>query len=176
MRILDILKRNDAKATFFQLGKNIQQYPNLTEAVMQAGHEIGNHSYNHHGMAFMSTADVAKEIEDTDKLLRNNGYQSQILFRPPYGDKLFSLPHYLKNNNRTTVMWNINPDDHPAGSLNPDIIVTTVLAHIEPGSIIVMHPEYKDRIASLNAIEPIIVTLKKLGYEFVTVSELLQYQ
>ena len=174
--LLSILKRNDAKATFFMLGKNIEAYPDITKSVIASGNEIGNHSYNHRGMAFMSVKEVADEIETTDALLRKNGYSPTGIFRPPYGDKLFSLPQYLSKHDMTNIMWNINPDDHPPASLSPGKILTTVMANIQPGSIIVLHPEYEHRSASLNAVEPIIVTLKKLGYEFVTVSQLLQYQ
>jgi chitin deacetylase len=176
LQLLDILKRNNARATFFQTGEHISAYPRLTRAVVASGNEIGNHSFSHTSMVFMSPKNIAKEIELTDELLRINGYDKKTVFRPPYGDKLLFLPYYLSRHDRTTIMWNINPDDAPPESLSSDKILTTVLSRIQPGSIIVLHPEYKERVASLRAIEPIIQNLHRLGYTFVTVSELLQYQ
>jgi peptidoglycan/xylan/chitin deacetylase (PgdA/CDA1 family) len=175
-QLLDILKHNNAKATFYELGKNIAAHPELTRAVVASGNEIGNHSYSHNGMAFMSPANVAKEIETTDVLLRQNGYTKTTTFRPPYGDKLFTLPHYLAAHDRVTIMFDLNPDDQSPAKLNPSKILTDVLAHVQPGSIIVMHPEYKERISSLQAVEPIIKHLQAQGYRFITISELLQYQ
>lgn len=175
-KILDILKRNDVKATFFLVGKNMAANPQLAKDVAQSGNEIGNHSYDHRGMSLLSSSEVADEIEKTDAEIAKTGYTAPTHFRPPYGDKLLSLPHYLSKHDRKTIMWSINPDDHPPEELNVNRILTTVLSNIEPGSIIILHPEYKHRQSSLDAIEPIIVNLKKLGYTFVTVSELLEHQ
>ena len=115
-------------------------------------------------------------MERTDELIRQAGYRGEIHFRPPNARKLLFLPHYLQSQGRKTIMWSMEPDSYPEIARDSGKIVEHVLENVEPGSIILLHVMYKSRKESLWAVKGIIEGLRKQGYTFVTVSELLEYQ
>ncbi|KGX90274.1 polysaccharide deacetylase family protein [Pontibacillus marinus] len=175
--ILQILDNKNVKATFFLNGNMMKKFPAQLDELVQSGHELGNHSYSHDRMVLKSYSWVRKEVEKTDELLRNAGYEGAIHFRPPYGKKLFTLPLYLNNTDRKTIMWSIEPDTYADISGDATKIIDHVSHNIEPGSIILMHVMYdNDEKYSLEAIEGMVDSLRKKGYTFKTVSELLENQ
>jgi peptidoglycan/xylan/chitin deacetylase (PgdA/CDA1 family) len=97
-----------------------------------------------------------------------------ITFRPPYGKKLWTLPKYLSDHDRTTVTWDVEPDAAPDASA--DQIVTQTVNAVRPGSIILLHVMYEGRGASRAAIPRIVSELSADGYRFVTVSDLISRQ
>jgi peptidoglycan/xylan/chitin deacetylase (PgdA/CDA1 family) len=129
-----------------------------------------NHTATHRRMMLVGSGTVAEEIERTDAAIRETGFDGEITFRPPYGKKLVALPRYLDQHDRTTVMWDVEPDSDASDT---DTIVQTALDEIRPGSIILLHVMYPSRAASLEAIPGIVDGLRAEGYRFVTVSELL---
>lgn len=168
---LDVLAEKQVPATFFLNGSGLKQYPDLGRKIAEAGHEIGNHTYSHERMVLVSPGFVAKEIEDTDALIRATGYQGPIHFRPPNGKKLFTLPYYLSEHGRTTVMWDVEPDS--AGARTAEEIEKEVLARTRPGSIVLLHSMFGARQPTRQALGPIIDGLEERGFRFVTVSALL---
>jgi peptidoglycan-N-acetylglucosamine deacetylase len=170
-QVLDTLEQERVQATFFVTGRELEKHRDLGRKIAEAGHEIGNHTYNHQRMIGVLPSTVAKEIEDTDKQIRATGYQGDIHFRPPNGKKLFALPHYLKEHNRTTVTWDLEPDS--AGTPTAQQIEQETLGQAKPGSIILLHPMYPARGETRQALKPIITGLKERGFQFVTVSALL---
>ncbi|KEO83652.1 polysaccharide deacetylase family protein [Tumebacillus flagellatus] len=173
----EILKELDAKgvkATFFLIGQEIEKHPGEAKQIIQAGHEVGNHSYSHNRMIFKSPSYLSSEVEKTDALLRDAGYQGDILFRPPNGKKLLYLPYYLKQHDRTTIMWDLEPDSYEDIASSADKIVDYTVQHVRPGSIILLHAMYDSRGESMKAIPGIISKLQAEGYECKTVSELLK--
>ncbi|WP_279401417.1 polysaccharide deacetylase family protein [Piscibacillus salipiscarius] len=170
--ILSILDEHNVKGTFYLVGEAIEQNKEAARNIVDAGHEIGNHSYTHKRMIFKSYSFVEEEIEKTDGLIREIGYEEEITFRPPYGRKLVTLPLYLSNHDRQAIMWNLEPDFMPDISDDPEAIANYVSENIEPGSIVLLHVMYEHRDASLNSVDGMITQLKKKGYKFVTVSEL----
>lgn len=175
-KLLDMLKLHNVKATFYPIGKESERYPVETKAIISEGHEIGNHSYSHSWLAFANYRFVKKDIERADEVFRRAGYEGRTTFRPPYGDKFYTLPRYAKDSDRITVMWDVNPDDQPSVAGDSQKIAEYVIRKVSPGSIILLHPTYEHHNASLYAIEPIIEGLHRDGYRFVTVSELLSYR
>ncbi|WP_257348362.1 polysaccharide deacetylase family protein [Pseudalkalibacillus decolorationis] len=175
--ILKVLADADVKATFFLNGNMIEKNPEAAEDIVQAGHEVGNHTYSHERMIFKSYSFIEEEIEMTDKLIRDAGYVGDIHFRPPNGKKLFLLPYYLKEHDRKTIMWNIEPDSYPEIAGDAGQIVKHVNENVKPGSIILLHVmyDYEER-ESLESVVRIIETLKEEGYSINTVSELLEYR
>jgi chitin deacetylase len=171
--ILDILIEHDVKGTFYLTGYEIKEYFDDGVKIVEAGHEIGNHSYSHKRMVFKSLSFIKDEIEKTDELIRQIGYKGEITFRPPFGKRLLFLPYYLSKNERDTILWSIEPETYPEIASDSTNIVNYVVDNIEPGSIILLHVMYESRIESLNAVEGIITSLKEKEYTFVTVSELL---
>ncbi len=172
-RILSILRERGVKATFFVIGGALEQHPELGQRIAQEGHELGNHSYSHERMIFKTPSFIREEIERTDQLIRNTGYQGPIQFRPPYGKKLVLLPRYLSKMHRKSIMWDIEPDSDPALAQDADKIVAHTLSQARPGSIILLHVMYKSGAPSLSAVSGIIDGLRQRGYEFKTVSALL---
>jgi len=170
--LLEILKQEDILATFYLNGNPMQNNPRETKLIIDAGHEIGNHSMSHRRMVMMPYDEVAEEIESTTKIIREYGYTGNISFRPPYGKSLFVLPYYLKKNNITTVTWNVESETFIDGEDTPDKIIKRTLDQVEPGSIIIMHPMY-DEGACIEALPTIIRKLKEQGYAFTTVDKLI---
>jgi peptidoglycan/xylan/chitin deacetylase (PgdA/CDA1 family) len=169
--VLDTLAAEQVHATFFLMGRDLETYPDLGRKIAAAGHEIGNHTYNHQRMVGVLPSTAAKEVEDTDARIRATGYQGDIHFRPPNGKKLFALPHYLSTHNRKTIMWDVEPDS--AGTPAAQQIERETLEQTKPGSIILLHPMYAGRDQTRQALKPIITGLKERGFRFVTVSALL---
>ena len=173
--ILDILDAAGIKATFFLTGREMEGLPAETKRIVEAGHEIGNHSYSHKRMIFKPPGFIKDEVNRTDKFIRAAGYLGDISFRPPYGKKLFFLPGFLARNDRKTIMWNIEPDSYPEVASDSQAIIEHVKEKIEPGSIILLHVMYDQNVTSRNAIAGIVETLEAKDYSFVTVSELLAH-
>ena len=174
--VLDILKAHNIRATFFLTGRETAENPKQAKAIADAGHEIGNHTWSHNRMIFVSPATVRAEIENTDAAIRATGYQGELHFRPPYGKKLITLPWYLAQNERTTIMWDVEPEADPIAAADPRAMADYVTANASNGSIIIMHVMYESRETSRQALPALIDGLKARGFEFVTVSELLAMQ
>ncbi|EKE77171.1 polysaccharide deacetylase family protein [Gallaecimonas xiamenensis] len=171
--VLTMLAAEDVKATFFLVGSAMELHPRETMLIANAGHEIGNHSYSHQRMVLMSPGAVREELERTDALIRQSGYQGPILFRPPYGKKFVMLPWYLSHRDMTSVTWDLEPESHGDIAGNSQAITRYVLDKAKPGSILLLHVMFRSRQASLDAVPGIIEGLKAKGYRLVTVSELL---
>jgi peptidoglycan/xylan/chitin deacetylase (PgdA/CDA1 family) len=169
--VLRILADADVAATFYLNGRDLAARPDLGRAIAAEGHEIGNHTYSHRRMVFVSPRTVAAEVERTDQEIRRTGYRGPITFRPPYGKKLWTLPKYLSEHGRTTVTWDVEPDS--ARDANADQIVAETVDAVRPGSIILLHVMHEGRAASRAAIPRIVDELRADGYRFVTVSDLI---
>lgn len=168
-RILPILAKYNAKATFFLIGNEMEKYPEESQKIVKAGHQVGNHTFSHKRMVFKTPSFIKAEIEKTDQLIQKAGYMDEIDFRPPNGKKLVGLPYFLNKHNRDTIMWNLEPDSYYTSASDK---VKYVKDNIKPGSIILMHPMYDDSGEELNALEGILQTLSDEGYSFITVNEL----
>lgn len=168
--LLQILREENVKATFYVTGAEIEKNPGELEKIIAEGHEIGNHTFNHEKMVLVSSSYVKSEIEKTDELIGKAGWTSEITFRPPFGKKLFTLPFYLSKNNRKTITWDVEPETYVEKS--EDLIKYT-LDNTKNGSIILLHVMYDSRSESMKSVRPIIKGLREKGFEFKTVSELL---
>jgi chitin deacetylase len=171
--VLKVLRELDVKCTFFLTGQGIEQHMGFARAIADSGHQIGNHTYSHRPMIFKTYSAIEKEIDSTNKLIREAGYTGDIVFRPPNCKKLMLLPLALQNKGITTVTWDVEPDSFPNIASDPEKIVDHVLNNTECGSIILLHVMYGSVDNALNAIPGIVEGLRDMGYEFVTVNELL---
>ena len=171
--VLAVLAEKNVKATFFMIGENIERYPQAAQRIAAAGHEMGNHSYSHRRFLLRSPAFIAREIEDTNALIRTAGYHGRIHFRPPYGKKLLGLPWYLARHNITTVMWDSEPARHQAPTA--EAITAAALAQAHNGAIILLHPFCAEACRAEREALPLIIDgLRAQGYTLTTVSELLK--
>jgi chitin deacetylase len=171
--ILSILDSENITATFFLIGSDIEKYPNETRKLISAGQAIGNHTYPHDYLVFKSLSAIKTEIEKTDKLIREAGYNDPIQFRPPYCKKLLFLPYYLKKQNRKTILWDLEPNSYPEFNTSSEKIVKYVVDNVQPGSIILLHPWHDNNGATIGSLRGIIEGLREKGYEFKTVNEML---
>jgi peptidoglycan/xylan/chitin deacetylase (PgdA/CDA1 family) len=172
--IIEVLAARRVRATFFVTGAELAAVPDAGRKLVAAGHELGNHTYSHRRMVFKSSGFVRQEVEDIDALIRASGHMGEIYFRPPFGYKLLALPWFLMRTGRTSVTWDIEPDSYPEVAASSSAIVAHVVERVQPGSIILLHVWYASRRTSLAAVPMIIDELKREGYRFVTLSELLR--
>lgn len=169
--LLELLARHRVKATFFMQGQNIERHRELAARVLAEGHQLGNHSYSHQRMVLKPLFFIEEEISRTDRLLRELGVQGEILFRAPYGKKLFLLPWVLARDGRKHITFDAVPDDH--ATQDAQLITSRVLKATRPGSIILLHDGWREKPGTLQATGLIIEALHAQGYRFVTVAELL---
>ena len=169
--VLDILQDKGISATFFVTGQQTQENMDLAKAIVQAGHELGNHSYSHQRMLLKSQKFIKFEIEETDKAIRQAGHSGEIYFRPPFGKKLFTLPWYLMRHQRITVMLTLEPDTFERTAEGMRVHVNE---GVVPGAIILLHVMYESNQEARAALSLILDDLVNAGYNFVTISELLE--
>jgi len=178
--LLALLAQHGVRATFFLKGRNVEAFPDEVRAIAAAGHEIGNHSYDHRPMLSWSPSAMRDEVARTNRLIgRVLGYAPD-LFRPPYGVQGPGLAMALDDLGMTSILMNTHGDDWEL--TEPADIASRVLDGIGPGGIVLLHdghgdiddPEAQDsRAPSVAATGLIIEALTARGYRFVTVGELL---
>ncbi|MFB8790052.1 MAG: polysaccharide deacetylase family protein [Potamolinea sp.] len=171
-KVLDVLKKNKIKATFFVVGKQVEQHPNLLIQIVNDGHAVGNHTWSHEYFQY-STSAAQSEIDKTSTLVYNLTGVKISLFRPPAGILTNGLVSYANQNNYATVMWSVDAKDWRYYRHSPQALIDSVLQEAKPGGIILLHDGGGDRSTTIEALPKIITELKKRGYDFVTVPELL---
>ena len=172
--VLKILQDRNVTATFFVNGNMVERFPDAMRKIIAAGHEVGNHTWTHRRMMFVPPNVVRQEIDQTDAILRDIGYDRLMHFRPPFGRKLVTLPRMLAQDDRLTVMWSVAAETFQPDQTAEDI-ATKMLEQTGPGDILLLHVMFKSNANSRAALPIIIDTLKDQGYRFVTVSDLLDY-
>ena len=164
--IIDILKKNNAVATFFVVGNRLSFYEDTLKNMLNTGNEIGNHSYSHKWLNRLSKDEFILEINNTqNEVKRITGYTPKI-FRPTYGGYSDKLKSYT---DLTFVLWDVDSNDWKVK--NADKIYDNITKNTFDGSIVLMHDNHRYAAESLDKV---IKKLKEEGYSFVTVSELLE--
>ncbi|MTJ16173.1 MULTISPECIES: polysaccharide deacetylase family protein [unclassified Dolichospermum] len=172
--MLDILKRNNVKATFFWVGSALQENPEIAKRVVAEGHAIGNHTW-HHWYRKMDEATAKSEIEKTNDLIYKTTGVKTSFFRPPGGYLNNGLAAYAKSQKNSVVMWSVtSADTDPRAKYQ--VFVKNVIRDAKPGSIVLMHDGGGNRERTVKALPAIVSGLKQQGYRFVTVPELLEMQ
>ena len=169
-RILEILKKNDVKATFFMTGGWVESYPDDVRAIYADGHDLGNHSQNHKNMSQLSDEECKQELLSVhEKVKELTGYE-MFLFRPPYGD----YDNHVITNARSigyySIQWDVDSLDWKDYGTTSIINTVTRHKHLGNGSIILCHNGAK---YTAEALDSLIQELKAQGYTFVPLSELI---
>ncbi|GBC98430.1 Peptidoglycan-N-acetylglucosamine deacetylase [bacterium HR17] len=172
-QILDILKGYGVRATFFLIGERAERYPELARRIVAEGHEIGNHTYSH--PADLPRRDweaIRQEIaKGAEAIERVTGVRPK-LFRPPRGYLNYRVHTAAQLEGLTVVLWTVSADHHDAPT--PEAMAQRVLKAVHPGAIILMHDgRVPIRWKDVKALPLILDRLRRCGYRFVTVSELL---
>lgn len=170
-QILDILKKENIKATFFWIGKNVEAFPEIGLQVVAQGHAIGNHTWSH-SYRKMSNTSASYEIDDTAAIIESATKVKTTLFRPPGGILTNGPAGYALSHKYVVLMWSADSTDY-ARRVSPNTMINKVLKSAKPGGMILMHDGGGDRTRTVQALPTIIDSLKKQGYKFVTVPELL---
>ncbi len=169
--ILDILKEFEIQATFFVVGENASKNETIVERICKEGHEIGNHTLTHKYLYGEGRNVVEREIDLCDDVIFNHSEYNSIVFRPPGGLYDADLTTVCMERGYSVVLWSIDTRDW-AGTSAVNIC-KEIYDNIEDGSIILMHDYVCGESHTAEALRIAIPKLKKLGYRFVTVSELI---
>jgi peptidoglycan/xylan/chitin deacetylase (PgdA/CDA1 family) len=168
-QLLEILKEEDVTATFFMLGSMIENYPAVARAVVDAGHEVANHTYSHERLPRLSEAKIREEIVRTQKLLEEAAGTKPRLFRAPYGSTNATVRDQLRDQNLELVGWAVDPRDWERGKTSASI-TAFILERSKGGDIILLHDIHSRSIA---AVKEIIQGLKARGFTFTTAGDLI---
>lgn len=170
-RILEILAQYNIPATFFMVGQNVLNYPEAARAVIQSGHEVGNHTFSHPHIGNLSEQAIFDEIGKCEDALEELCEYRPHLLRTPQGALTPSLERCLLDDDYILVLWSLDTRDWENKSTAH--VVQTVLENVQAGDIILMHDFIGHNSKTPEALEKIIPILLSQGYEFVTVSALL---
>ncbi len=172
--ILQVLTDNEVKATFFITGSAAETHPKLTQSIVANGNAIGNHSFSHPQFTELSSAKMKKEIDKAETIIEEiTGQSTKPYFRPPYGDYNSSVLQAVGEAGYSmSVTWTIDTVDWKG--ISASNITEKVLSNASPGSIVLMHAS-AGAVNTPTALPDIIVGLKEMGYQFVTIPELLDY-
>ena len=160
--VLEQLSNFNAKASFFCIGKNVQLYPEIYDAILAAGHVVGNHTQNHMNGWKNTTENYMADIQEATKLIDSN------LFRPPYGRISFSQIKALRldpNLPQQIVMWDVLSGDFDT-NITGEQCANNVIQHAGPGSIVVFHDSAKAMDRLRIALPKVLAHFSKIGYQF----------
>ena len=170
-RILEILDEFGVTATFFVVGQNVDNYPDAFKAILDSGCEIGNHTYSHRNIGRMSESEICREIEATEAAVAKMCDRKLTLLRPPEGSLGAPLERVSVDKGYDVILWSIDTLDW--AHTPSERIVLKVTDSLCGGDIILMHDYVSGKNTTCDALRKMIPELKKMGYEFVTVSELI---
>ena len=173
-QILNLLEQYGAKGTFFLVGEQAEKNPQIVYRMYEEGHEIANHTYTH--PFTKSVPKVLEEIRKTDDILFSITGYSPKLFRPVEGQYTDQLVENVVKEGYKIVMWSWHQDTEDWKDPGVNTIVKKVLNGIKEGNIVLFHDGGGNRVQTVKALEIILPELKKQGYKFITVTEMLNLQ
>ena len=177
LRLLGVLAKHEVKATFFLIGRYVQQRPDLAREIVQAGHVVGNHTFTHPLLIFKSAAEIRQELSDCNAALADALGQQTSLFRPPFGGRRPAVLRIARELGLEPVMWNVTGFDWTAPP--SAVIEQKVAKQIRGGDVILLHDGGHqqmgaDRSQTVQATDHLIAKYQSRGYEFVTISAMMR--
>ena len=167
-KVLDILAKYDAKATFFEVGQNVRKHPELTKRVHQAGHSVQNHTWTHADLRHLGAAAFRQQIMSTDQAIQAQTGSTPGCLRPPYGGVSAAVRQQAKALGKDLVVWTVGSRDWTKPGA--PAIVRHVLKNVQNGSVILMHDGGGNRTETVAALPAILKALKAQGYGFRTLT------
>jgi cellulose synthase/poly-beta-1,6-N-acetylglucosamine synthase-like glycosyltransferase/peptidoglycan/xylan/chitin deacetylase (PgdA/CDA1 family) len=179
-KILDILKKYNATATFFVLGTNGNSNKNLLSRIVNGGSEVGNHTYTHPNISLISPEQFRLELDTTERLFEGVLGRKSLLFRPPYSEDIEpATPDQVQPLIDTkalgyyTVGMHIDPNDWARPGADQIVNLVVAGAQNGDGNVVLLHDAGGDRSQTVEALPKIIEQLQAQGFQFVTVSDLM---
>lgn len=172
-RLLDMLKERGIKATFFLVGKNAAAFPDIVKRMKDEGHEIGNHTWDHQQLTRLRDTKVSSELQTTHDAIVKACEVVPTLYRPPYGATRLSQQKTIYDQfHYACILWDVDPNDWrtPRSSKKTH---DRVLAQTKAGSIILCHDIHHETV---EAMPSTLDDLKARGFQFVTVSQLINLE
>ncbi|MEL3971281.1 polysaccharide deacetylase family protein [Rossellomorea oryzaecorticis] len=166
--MLATLKKHHVYATFFLEGRWVKNNPELAKMIVDAGHEIGNHSYSHPNMETLETSKVIDELNKTNEIIEVTTGEKVKWFAPPsgsYRDEVVKIAHNL---DMSTIMWSVDTIDWQKPQ--PDVLINRVMSKLHKGAIILMHPT----ASTANSLNSLIVQIKDKELRLGTISSLFK--
>ncbi|MBL6964475.1 MAG: polysaccharide deacetylase family protein [Bacteroidetes bacterium] len=157
--ILEVLKRYHAKATFFCVGENVVEQPALYQQILDAGHQTGNHTFNHLNTKDVSIDSYIKNVKKCAEVVNSR------LFRPPYGRIRPRIAKQLKRMGYKLVLWTVLSYDFDT-ELSPGFILRKIVRQTRPGSIVVFHDNVKAKRNLQIVLPRYIAFMSNKGYSF----------
>ena len=168
-KLLDLLAAHHFKATFFVIGQNAADHPDILRRAVREGHEIGNHSWSHPNLAKMSDEAVRRELQKTEDAIVAAIGKKPTLMRPPYGSITANQKRWINNEfGYRIIIWDVDPLDWKRPG--PSVVTSRILKETHAGSIILSHDIHPP------TIEAMVATFNQLdakGFKSVTVSDLI---
>ena len=155
-KVLELLDKYKAKATFFCIGKNIEQHPRLFQLLIEKGHHTGSHTYSHLN-GWKSQAE-----EYINDYMKGRELSQSNLFRPPYGRILLKPLQVIQKQDKV-IMWDILSKDYD-NDLSTEVVYANVIRNLRPGSIIVFHDSEKAKSTLLVVLPRLLEYLSQQGY------------
>ena len=167
-KLLDILDKYDAKATFFLIGSKVSARANTLRRMQSRGHQLGNHSWSHPELNKVSAEQLASEIDQTNNAIKQAVGTKPNIIRPPYGAFNRAVLEQFRQRGMSAVVWSVDTRDW--ADRNSEIVCSRAVAGARNGAVILMHDIHP---TSVNAVPCILNSLKQQGYSFVTVQNLI---
>jgi peptidoglycan-N-acetylglucosamine deacetylase len=175
-RLLEVLAKHQVHATFFLIGRYVQQRPDIAREIIKAGHAVGNHTFTHPLLTFKSAVEVRRELSDCRSALHDAVGEHSNLFRPPFGGRRPAVLRIVRELSLEPVMWNVTGYDWNAPP--SDVIEQKITKQIRGGNVILLHDGgHKqmgaDRSQTVLATDRLITKYKSDGYEFATIPQMM---
>ena len=169
-KLLDLLAAHHIKATFFVIGENVAEHPEIVARAAREGHEIGNHSWSHPNFGKMSDESVRRQLWQTDDAIKNAIGKRPTIMRPPYGSITAREKHWIHDElGYQIILWDVDPYDWKRPG--PAVVRNRILKETQPGSIVLSHDIHP---GTIEAMPSTFEALEAKGFKFVTVSELIR--
>lgn len=168
-KLLDLLKDRGIRATFYILGQNAAQYPDIVKRMAAEGHEVANHTWTHPALSRTSASRVKSELERTSALIKELTGKAPTTMRPPYGATNAALNRRFDEEfGMKSILWSVDPLDWKYR--NATRVANEILENTRPGGIVLAHDIHPSTIAAMPAA---LDGLLAKGFKFVTVEELI---
>lgn len=177
LHLLEVLAKHGSRATFFFIGRYVQQRPDLAREVAKAGHVVGNHTFMHPLLTFKSENEIKRQLTACRAALEDAIGQHSNLFRPPFGGRRPAVLRIARELGLEPIMWNVTGYDWNAPPAA--VIEQKVAKQIRGGDVILLHDGghlqmVADRSQTVLATDRILARYMGQGYEFVTVEQMMQ--